>query len=288
MKQSENSAPSAAHAAQLPVVICVAPNGARRTKQDHPSLPMSADELGQEAAVCADAGASVIHLHVRNAQGAHSLDSGRYQAAMDCIRQAVQGRMLIQITTEAVGIYQPAQQIDVVKQLRPDAASVAIRELMPTAADHSPALRFFEWSAAHQVALQFIVYTPEEAATLQEMARRGELGCDVPNTLFVLGRYTAGQRSSATDLLPFLAAWNPAHPWSVCAFGPTEAQCMTAAIGLGGHARVGFENNLVRADGELARGNADLVANVADIARRSGRGVAGIDQALRVYGARPH
>lgn len=288
MNQRENSAPDAAPAAQSPVVLCVAPNGARRTKKDHTSLPMTADELGREAAACADAGASVIHLHVRSEQGGHSLDDGRYRAAMERIRDAVQDRMLIQITTEAVGIYQPAQQIEVVKQLRPDAASVAIRELIPTDSYRAQALRFFDWSAAQRVALQFIVYTPEEAATLQAMARSGELGCETPNVLFVLGRYTEGQRSSASDLLPYLAAWNPAHPWSVCAFGPTEAQCMTAAMGLGGHVRVGFENNLLRADGELARDNAELVANVAGIARRSGRGVAGIDQARRVYGARAH
>ena len=104
--------------------------------------------------------------------------------------------------------------------------------------------------------------------------------------LFVLGRYTEGQRSSATDVLPFLAAWDSTSPWSVCAFGPTEALCMTAAMGLGGHVRVGFENNLQRADGSTALNNADLVSNVAAIARHSGRGVAGLEDALRLYGAR--
>lgn len=73
MNQRENSAPDAAHAAQSPVVLCVAPNGARRTKKDHTGLPMTADELGRAAAACADAGASVIHLHVRNEQGVQPL-----------------------------------------------------------------------------------------------------------------------------------------------------------------------------------------------------------------------
>jgi uncharacterized protein (DUF849 family) len=60
---------------------------------------------------------------------------------------------------------------------------------------------------------------------------------------------------------------------------------MTAAIGLGGHVRVGFENNLFRADGSTALGNADLVSNVADIARRSGRDLADLQEAMRIYGA---
>ena len=56
-------------------------------------------------------------------------------------------------------------------------------------------------------------------------------------------------------------------------------------MGLGGHVRVGFENNLQRADGSTALNNADLVSNVAAIARHSGRGVAGLEDALRLYGA---
>ena len=286
MNSHTHAAPDGAQAKQPPVVICVAPNGARRTRKDHPALPMTAAELGAEAAACVAAGASVMHLHVRNEQGSHSLDVDRYRAAIDSVHACTQGRLLVQVTTEAVGIYQPAQQMQVVKALRPAAASVAIRELVPDASAHADAVRFFEWCALNSVALQFIVYTPQEAATLQQMARRGELGCDQPNTLFVLGRYTEGQRSSATDVLPFLAAWDSTSPWSVCAFGPTEALCMTAAMGLGGHVRVGFENNLQRADGSTALNNADLVSNVAAIARHSGRGVAGLEDALRLYGAR--
>jgi 3-keto-5-aminohexanoate cleavage enzyme len=285
MNHEDKSTNSPASAVLAPVVICVAPNGARRTKRDHPALPMTPEELGREAAACADAGASVIHLHVRNDEGSHSLDVERYRAAMSCVQATTKERMLIQVTTEAVGIYTPAEQISVVKALRPHAASVAIRELIPESSHHAEAVRFFDWCATHQVALQFIVYTPEEAEAIHEMALRGELGSDSPNTLVVLGRYTAGQRSSPTDALPFLEVWNSANPWSVCAFGPTEAQCMTAAIGLGGHVRVGFENNVQRADGTTAVNNSDLVANVADIARRSGRGIGGIQDALRIYGA---
>lgn len=287
MNQFASPATDATRAATQPVVICVAPNGARRTQKDHPALPMTAAELGREAAACANAGASVIHLHVRNEAGSHSLDVDRYRAAIDSVRASTQDRMLVQITTEAVGVYPPAEQIAVVQALRPHAASVAIRELIPDAAHRAQAVDFFGWCAGNAVALQFIVYTPVEAATLQDMARCGDLGCEAPNTLYVLGRYTEGQRSSPRDLLPFLDGWTLAHPWSVCAFGPAEALCMTAAMGLGGHVRVGFENNLFRADGSPALCNADLVENVAEIARRSGRGVGDLHDALRVYGARP-
>ncbi|MGH6903418.1 MAG: 3-keto-5-aminohexanoate cleavage protein [Geminicoccaceae bacterium] len=57
-----------------PLVVTVAPNGARRTKTDHPDLPITPAEIARDAAWCADAGASVLHLHVRAGDGRHSLD----------------------------------------------------------------------------------------------------------------------------------------------------------------------------------------------------------------------
>jgi uncharacterized protein (DUF849 family) len=111
------------------------------------------------------------------------------------------------------------------------------------------------------------------------------LAVETPNTLFVLGRYTEGQQSNARHLVDFLHGWPDHWPWSVCAFGIGEAQCMAAAIGLGGHARVGFENNLQRPDGSTASGNADLVANARAIVSATGRALASVDEARRVYGA---
>jgi uncharacterized protein (DUF849 family) len=89
----------------MPAVICVAPNGARRTPADHAALPVTPSQIAREANACAEAGASVIHLHVRDDAGRHSLDAQRYRDAMGAIRQAVGERLLVQATTEAVGIY---------------------------------------------------------------------------------------------------------------------------------------------------------------------------------------
>ena len=59
---------------EAPLVVAAAPNGARRTEADHPALPLGPDELAREAAACREAGATVPHLHVRDAAGRHSLD----------------------------------------------------------------------------------------------------------------------------------------------------------------------------------------------------------------------
>jgi 3-keto-5-aminohexanoate cleavage enzyme len=265
-------------------VICVAPNGARRTHADHPALPIGPEELAATALSCVEAGATVLHLHVRDAEGRHSLDVGHYREAMAAVREATGERLLLQVTTEAVGRYRPHEQLDMVRTLHPPCASVAVMELAPDAAAEGEAARFYAWARDHGVGLQHIVYSAEQARRLIDLETRGVVPEPQPNALFVLGRYTAGQRSRPTDLLSFLAVWPPDWPWSVCAFGPTEAQCMAAAIAFGGHVRVGFENNLQRPDGGRARNNAELVANVAALAAHAGRPVATAAQARRLYG----
>jgi 3-keto-5-aminohexanoate cleavage enzyme len=101
--------------------------------------------------------------------------------------------------------------------------------------------------------------------------------------LFVLGRYTQGQQSSPNDLLPFLNAWALDLPWALCAFGRREAACAITAACLGGHVRVGFENNLYLSDGTLAPDNAALVRGVADVARSLGLVVATPDEATHLF-----
>ena len=80
-------------------MIIAAPNGARRGKADHPNLPMNIEEIAAEAAACQQAGAAVLHLHVRDSNGAHSLDAGLYRAASEAIAISAPG-MVVQITTE--------------------------------------------------------------------------------------------------------------------------------------------------------------------------------------------
>src|SRR5690554_6718411 len=98
----------------FPFAIAVAPNGARRTKADHPRLPMLPDELARDAAEARAAGAAMIHLHVRDAEGKHSLDLGLYREAIAAVRDAVGDRLVVQATTEAVGRYTPREQMALV------------------------------------------------------------------------------------------------------------------------------------------------------------------------------
>ena len=253
-----------------PVAIAVAPNGARRTKADHPALPLTAAELARTAADCVAAGAAMVHLHVRDATGRHLLNAVAYQEALAAITGLVGDRLVLQITSEAVGIYSPAEQMAVVRAVRPEAVSLALRELVPDTAAEREFAEFLAWLKRERVAPQIIVYSPEEARRLADLVQRGLVPwADVP-VLFVLGRYT-GQLASVADLAPFLASGMPGfRDWMMCAFGPEEPACAVAAARAGGSVRIGFENNLWSAPGVLATDNAAQVRATAGLLRASG------------------
>lgn len=270
-----------------PLVLAVAPNGARKTTKDHPAIPMTAAEVGLTAAACREAGAVMIHLHVRNAAGTHSLDADLYRDAIAAVRRDAGPGMIIQVTSEAVGIYTPEQQRAMVRDVSPEAVSLAIRELCPTAAEEQDFADLCQWMQREKTAPQFILYDAADVRRFADLMRRGIIAQDNPFVLFVLGRYSKTMTSEPADLLPFLAAMQDealSCHWAVCAFGPKESACGLTAAALGGHCRIGFENNLYLASGEVAPSNQALIAQIADNATLAGRVLADEDTARIVLG----
>lgn len=268
-----------------PLILAVAPNGARRTKADHPAIPIAPDEIAAEAARCREAGAAMIHLHVRDAELKHSLDADTYAAATAAIRREVGNDIIIQMTTEAVGIYTPDQQMAAVRAVRPEAASLAIREFCPDEASVPAFAEFLAWMASERIMAQYILYAADDVATFADLQARGVIPDLRPFLLYVLGRYTPGQKSVPADLLPFLAEGETLDAdWAICAFGARECACALTAAALGGHVRVGFENNSLMADGSVAPDNGALLRQVVDGARLLGRRPAGANEARAYLG----
>lgn len=268
-----------------PLIVTVAPNGAYKQPSDHPALPITPEGLATTARACRDAGAAMLHMHIRDAQGRHSLDVEGYREATRVVRAAVGEGMVIQITSEAAGIYPAAQQIAVVEALRPEAVSVGLREVDQPEIGEARLGAFFNGLARQGTMTQVILYDTNDLQRWQDLHQRGVVA-DAPwFLLFVLGRYSAGQTSQPRDLLPFLQAHTGAEPWAVCAFGPTENACITAAAALGGHARVGFENNLRCKDGSLAPDNTALVRQAAQAAEALGRPLATAQDLRQRFGA---
>ena len=254
------------------VCLMAAPNGARRNKADHPRLPMTADELALEAENVLAAGAAAMHFHVRDADGRHALDAALYREAIQAIRSKVGDRLVLQVTTEAADRYSPAEQIALLRALRPEAVSVALSEVDPDGTNAREIADLLAWAAAERVWPQFILYGPDQMTAFKARFAAGDIPFDPPALLFVLGRYTTGQISIPQDLDPFLEALGDFDAmWSICAFGPHEQDCAAYAMTKGGHVRVGLENNLDAPGGGLLDNTAHSVALAAAEAERQGR-----------------
>lgn len=267
-----------------PLILTVAPNGAYKTHEQHPAVPLTADALAETAKSCLDAGAAMLHMHVRHPDGRHLLDAQAYQDATAAVRRAVGQELVVQITTEAAKVYAPPAQMAVVRDTRPEAVSVGLRELLKPEVPESELNAFFSWLVKERVMTQVILYDEQDVAKWQDLRERDVIPEGSWFLLFVLGRYSADQTSSPSDLLPFLQQHDGRYPWAMCAFGPLENACAITAAGLGGHVRVGFENNLYLKDGSTAPDNATLVAQVVDGARSLGRRLATADDIRTRFG----
>jgi len=255
-----------------PMMVAVAPNGARKQKTDHPALPITPAELADTALACKDAGACMIHLHVRDKQGKHLLDVDAYSAATQAIRSSVGPEMIIQVTTEAAGIYSIDQQIAVIKGLKPEAVSIAVREFCNCADHLEKVAQFFAWLYKERICPQYILYSVEDAIGFYSLRNSGIILGDSLPVLFVLGKTPS--LSNEFYLTNMIEAAGEDIVWSACAFGIDEGKRMLEAAKLGGHARVGFENNTQLISGEVARDNADLVAQLVSSVKGKDRAIA--------------
>ena len=247
--------------------IMIAPNGARKGKADHPALPVTIEETVTTALACQKAGADGIHAHVRDAEGRHILDAGLYSELIaELTRQTPD--LYVQITTEAVGHYSPAEQRAVVEAVEPKAVSISVKEMLSDG-ETAQVKRFYHAQAEKGVAIQHILYDQQQVLFLLDLCQREVIPAHSLQLLFVLGRYSDGQISSPDDLLPFISAREKLEAqlqlktdWACCAFGAQETACLLKAESLGGKVRIGFENNMLNKDGTIAKDNAERVADL--------------------------
>ena len=242
------------------VIVISAPNGARRTSSDHRALPVTPAELSDCAQSLIEEGVSVLHLHVRDDGQKHSLDVDRYRAAIDAIQNRVGDALILQVTTEAIGVYSREHQMAVVRSLRPEAVSLGLGELCPDERSEREAARFFSWLRQENIWPQYILYSADDVERFDGMRRRGIFADDSPFCLMVMGRYAESLEGDLAELEDMLAGANCSYfPWAACCFGKRENEAMLMATQVGGHVRIGFENNLFLPDGSFAQDNAELI-----------------------------
>ena len=276
-----------------PIIISVAPNGARKTKENHPNIPLTIDEIAADAKQCMEAGAVFLHMHIRDKNLKHTLDVAIYRAATKKVRAAIGDKMILQVTSESVGIYKPHEQMQMVRDLSPESVSLAIREIISTPAHEETAKEFLSWVMAEKIIPQYILFSAEEVAYFADLRKRGIVPGEKVFVLFALGKKTANTSLASSyaqprDLDPFLECFGDGVVnlvdtiWSVAAFGGNENVCVKKAVECGGHPRVGFENNHLMADGSVAENNAALVEQFKKSISSLRRSIASVEEARRL------
>lgn len=249
--------------------IMIAPNGARKMKYDHPAIPISISEIVDTAISCRDLGADGLHAHVRVGNGTlsdapHTLDAGLYTELLrECDTKLPD--FYVQITTEAVGRYSPEEMDAVVREVRPRAVSVGLKEM----GGGVLARDLYHWARDENIEVQHILYSADDVEMLAQYFREGFVPDGKFCCLFVLGRYSENLQSGVADLMPFIDVMKQNFingenwpDWAVCAFGAVETECLAAANKMGGKMRIGFENNMINRDGSLAKDNAERVRKI--------------------------
>ena len=261
-------------------LLAVAPNGARKTKADHPQIPLSIKEIGETAKNCLAAGASMIHLHVRNSDGSHSLSVEHYTQAINEIREQTNDGIFIQVTSEAVGIYSAAQQFEMIHKLQPSAVSIALREIQLL--DEALIHQHFVEMRESKTFPQLILYNQSDLSLYIDWLERSVIPGDAYPILLVIGKETPEGSFDNYILTTEFTQQLGASSWMICAFGENEFEAGQLASNIGGNIRIGFENNNVLKDGRTAYNNAELIFQIAQTLKETDIPLANIAQTIEI------
>ncbi|TVQ99698.1 MAG: 3-keto-5-aminohexanoate cleavage protein [Deltaproteobacteria bacterium] len=253
-----------------PLMITAAINGAEVTRHDNPTLPITPEEVGEEARRCAEEGACIVHLHGRNPDGTPSQDVDVFRDYFEAIRDRTD--IIVQFSTGgAVGM--DLEERIAALALRPEMATLTTGSVnfgdgvfvnrVPEIREIASRLTQFEVRAEIEV---FDLGMLDTAFRLvDEGALRGPQHVNL-----VLG--VPGAMSARTSHVDYLVSLLPAGwTWSVAGIGRHELAMARHAIEQGGHVRVGLEDNIFLRRGELADGSHSLVREVARMASEAGR-----------------
>jgi len=269
------------------LIITVAVTGSVPTKQQNPHLPITPDEIADTARRCRDAGASIIHVHARDQTGKPTLDPDVFAAIARAIRAQCPD-LIIQISTGGRAGADPQMRAAAVRQLKPEMASLT------TGSVNFPD-RIYENS---NEVIEFLARAQKESGTKPEMeifdtgmietavALADKGLADRPLHFdFVLGLPGGTQPATPRQLLHLVESIPCDSTWTVAGIGRHQLPMGVLGILLGGHVRVGLEDNLYYAKGALAS-NATLVERIARIATELGREIASPNQAREILGLR--
>jgi len=268
------------------LIITVALTGNVPTKQVNPNLPTSADEIAADVRRCADAGAVIFHVHARDSEQRPTLDTEIFKANARAIKETAP-EVIIQLSTGArAGKAWEARANPV--RLLPEMASFTTgsNNLPGIIYENSPQFIEFLAGVFKETGVKPEIEIFESGMISNAVYLRDRGFIESPMHFdFVLG--APGSMAGTVKNLLFLSESIPAGAtWTVAGIGKAEIPLAAAAISIGGHVRVGLEDNLFMPDGSPTS-NPKLVEKVVAIAKEIGRDIAGPEEARSLLSLNP-
>lgn len=272
-----------------PCIISVAITGSVPNKKDNPAVPISAAEQVESTQQAFEAGATLVHLHVRNEDGTTSSDPERFARVQEGLRQHCPG-IIIQFSTG--GRSGTGHERGAMLPLRPDMASLATGSCnFPTRIyENSPDL--VDWLAAEMI--KYDVKPEVEAFDLSmifqavKMAQDGRIRGPL-HAQFVMGVKNAMpvDRETFEFYVQTLRRLAPDATWTGAGIGSGQLKLAHWSLELGGHCRTGLEDNIRLDKDHLASSNAALVEQVAALCPNYGRHPASVAEARQLLSLPP-
>ena len=265
-----------------PVIITTALVGAELTRENTPYLPLTPDEIATEARAAFDAGAAMVHVHARDKDGAPSQNLEDYRKIIEAIR-ARAPKLIIQVSTGGA-VWMSAEERLQPLDLQPDMASLTTGTVnfgeevfsnpMPMVREFARAMQ------ARGIRPELEIFDTGMIPAGLRLLKEGLLS-EPLHFDFVLG-VPGGAAGTLKNLLHMVESIPPGSTWTASGIGAAQLPVTTAALLLGGHVRVGLEDNIYYKKGVLSEGNTPLVARAVRLANELGRPPATPDEARRI------
>lgn len=252
-----------------PCIITVAITGSLPRKEHNPAVPITVEEQIASTREAFEAGASIVHVHVREEDQSPSSDPAKFKAVLEGVREQCPG-MIVQFSTGGRG--RAAHERGAMLYLKPDMASLTTGSVnFPNMIYENPP-ELVDQLAGEMLTLgikpEIEVFDLAMLYAAVRMAGAGELARPL-HVQFVFG--LKNTLPPEKDILAFevaqLQKLLPDATWTAAGIGRSQLQINHWALEMGGHCRTGLEDNIRFDKTRLATGNADLVARVADICK---------------------
>lgn len=267
------------------LIITAAICGAEVTKEQNPAVPYTVEEIVREAKSAVDAGAAIVHLHVREDDGTPTQSRERFQECEEAIYKVCPNVILIPSTGGAVGMTPEERLQSTDTTPIPEMATLdcGTCNFGDEIFDNTmPTMRAFGKRMIERgIKPEYECFEMGHLDTILTMARKGEVPGNPMQFNFVLGVH--GCTPATVENLAWMVRNIPqGSTWTVTGIGRHAFPMAVAGIIMGGNVRVGFEDNLNLAKGVPAKSNGELVAKVVRLANELGRGIATSDEAREI------